>query len=329
MSNISHKTLVTTELHVPGYLQSGDPGAVGAGKYWLDTTLGTGLWVLKVRNAGDTGWEVVSRMSNIPDSALATITTPGKVSGAALTLLTSAPVGAGRLPAANVPYTKLAANTTVNFTSGMSIATMQALIDAEPKDLASYTLTAQFADGTYTMTDDLLFTGFYGGKISILGNILEDANVNHTTQAVILSATTSSSLFILNVISCQCDVVINNIKTISPSVTDTYEGITCNRVSGGVSIYGCYCLGSSASYGYGIHVQECPNALVGYNYVSTMAYGIIASLNSGVCSISNASYVPNPSYGLFASGSVIRKNGDQPTGAISDTGYNNGGSIEG
>ena len=57
MSNISHKTLVTTELHVPGYLQSGDPGAVGAGKYWIDTTLGTGLWALKVRNSTNLGWE--------------------------------------------------------------------------------------------------------------------------------------------------------------------------------------------------------------------------------------------------------------------------------
>jgi len=55
-----HPDLVGTALHVPGYVQSADPGAVGAGKYWVDTTGGTGAWVLKVRNAANTGWEPVA-----------------------------------------------------------------------------------------------------------------------------------------------------------------------------------------------------------------------------------------------------------------------------
>lgn len=55
-----HKNQTGANLHVPGYLQSSDPGAVGAGKYWIDTTGGTGLWALKVRNAGDSGWETVA-----------------------------------------------------------------------------------------------------------------------------------------------------------------------------------------------------------------------------------------------------------------------------
>jgi len=42
MATVGHKTLVGTELHVPGYLQSGDPGAVGTGKYWIDTSAGAG-----------------------------------------------------------------------------------------------------------------------------------------------------------------------------------------------------------------------------------------------------------------------------------------------
>jgi hypothetical protein len=56
---MDHKAITGVDLHVPGYLQSSDPGAVGAGKYWIDTTAGAGLWVLKVRNAADTGWETV------------------------------------------------------------------------------------------------------------------------------------------------------------------------------------------------------------------------------------------------------------------------------
>ena len=53
-----HKDLIAGDLHVPGYCQSIDPGAIGAGKYWIDTTLGAGFWILKVRNSTDTGWEI-------------------------------------------------------------------------------------------------------------------------------------------------------------------------------------------------------------------------------------------------------------------------------
>ena len=57
MADIQHSSLTGSELHQPGYIQSADPGAVGAGILWIDTTLGTGLWVTKIRNAIDTGWE--------------------------------------------------------------------------------------------------------------------------------------------------------------------------------------------------------------------------------------------------------------------------------
>ncbi len=55
-----HSEFVGTELHVPGYMQGTDPGAVGAGKYWIDTSGGSGSWELKVRNAADTGWETIA-----------------------------------------------------------------------------------------------------------------------------------------------------------------------------------------------------------------------------------------------------------------------------
>jgi len=60
MATVGHKTLTGTELHVAGYLQGGDPGAVGVGIYWIDSSAGAGLWVLKVRNATDTDWEVIA-----------------------------------------------------------------------------------------------------------------------------------------------------------------------------------------------------------------------------------------------------------------------------
>jgi len=57
MADIQHNSLDSTNLHVPGYTQASDPGAIGAGKLWIDTSGGTGNWVTKVRNAANTDWE--------------------------------------------------------------------------------------------------------------------------------------------------------------------------------------------------------------------------------------------------------------------------------
>ena len=53
-----HPDLVDADLHVPGYIQSSDPGAVGAGIQWIDTSGGAGAWKIKIRNTGDTDWEL-------------------------------------------------------------------------------------------------------------------------------------------------------------------------------------------------------------------------------------------------------------------------------
>ncbi len=57
MANNTHSALTGAELHVPGYVQTSDPGAVGAGRLWVDTTLGAGQWAIKLRKADDSGWE--------------------------------------------------------------------------------------------------------------------------------------------------------------------------------------------------------------------------------------------------------------------------------
>lgn len=59
MAEVEHEDITAANIHSIGYVQSGDPGAIGAGKVWIDTTGGTGAWLFKVRNATDTGWESV------------------------------------------------------------------------------------------------------------------------------------------------------------------------------------------------------------------------------------------------------------------------------
>lgn len=54
-----HCDLFGVDLHVPGYIQSVDPGAVGEGMLWVDTSGGAGKWSLWVRNEADDGWELI------------------------------------------------------------------------------------------------------------------------------------------------------------------------------------------------------------------------------------------------------------------------------
>lgn len=41
------------------YIQSIDPGAVGVKSIWIDTSGGSGNWIIKVRNLTDTAWEII------------------------------------------------------------------------------------------------------------------------------------------------------------------------------------------------------------------------------------------------------------------------------
>jgi len=55
---VEHNTLAGTSLHESfHYVQTSDPGSVGAGKYWLNTT--SAPYVLSRRDAGNTSWITV------------------------------------------------------------------------------------------------------------------------------------------------------------------------------------------------------------------------------------------------------------------------------
>ncbi len=57
-----HKNITGADaVHPACYKQSSDPGAVGAQKFWLDTTIGP-PYTLKIRNAANSGWELVGTL---------------------------------------------------------------------------------------------------------------------------------------------------------------------------------------------------------------------------------------------------------------------------
>lgn len=65
MANLDHSALTGLQLHAAfHYEQEGDPGAVGAYKWWFKPSTG----VLKRRNAGDTDWVVVLDPATVPST---------------------------------------------------------------------------------------------------------------------------------------------------------------------------------------------------------------------------------------------------------------------
>lgn len=58
MAEVQHKELGS--VHLFAYVSETDPGAIGPQKGWVDTGLGVGNYLLKIRNDADDGWVVVS-----------------------------------------------------------------------------------------------------------------------------------------------------------------------------------------------------------------------------------------------------------------------------
>lgn len=67
MADVEHSNLTgATAIHPAAYIQSSDPGAVGANKLWIDTTTTASVW--KRRNSINTAWTVVNQaMTTIGD----------------------------------------------------------------------------------------------------------------------------------------------------------------------------------------------------------------------------------------------------------------------
>lgn len=54
--------------------QPTDPGAIGAGELWVDTSHGWGRWIVWQRNATDTGWQQAHVSNSMAGDELAVLT---------------------------------------------------------------------------------------------------------------------------------------------------------------------------------------------------------------------------------------------------------------
>lgn len=212
----------------------------------------------------------------------------------------------------------LTGNTTVNLDASMTAAQIQALIDAQHRDLNGYTLIFQFADGTYTLSAGLIFTNFTGGAITIRGKTSE--STASLTKSVKLQFTGSAAIT-----ATGCDnITFQNLEV---------DAINTNKTL--IKIYTCrlaWILQSGFS-NVDAATLACINiegssAFIQTNVLKFGLYGIQNARVSIVCSATNVSDTDKPAYGLRSeSGGTVYKRDTQPTGSTADESAVNGGQI--
>ena len=218
---------------------------------------------------------------------------------------------------------------TINLDSGMSMATIQATIDAVGKFIPSgQTLVFQFADGTYTLgASTITFEGFFGGGILIIQGNTGEANATslHTTQSVILDHSANNGTAVV-VNDCGVWVKVYNFKIMAK--TDAADADRCLQFYNVFFFWAWYnyFLGTARTYGYGIYCYVASgDARV--NYVSNMGRGISCRFNS-VFAYNNDDTGTTPAYGLSATNAgTIGKGGTNPTGNTADEYTSHGGAI--
>jgi len=216
---------------------------------------------------------------------------------------------------------------TINVDNGMSTAEIQAEIDNLGRNiLAGVTVTVQFADGTYTLTDALNITGFYGGGIlEMKGNAAD--NTLSTTKAVYLDfggqVCEGFNLFANTVAA----INVNFFKIRVNTGSSNMFGIKSSRVSGFLIANANYFLGTGTAYGYGTYVSVGKGLIINcyfYNIkigVGSVYVGDVRSQNND-----DVAAIP-PAYGLHADGGLIFKKGTQPAGSVANELKTNGGQI--
>lgn len=214
------------------------------------------------------------------------------------------------------------ADIVVNLTSSMTTEEMQALIDAQPKNLNGRTLTFQFANGTYNLTNTLNFVRFFGGVLVVQGNAA-DTSVSQT-KSVVFNGPTGLRVFFFN----QClSIRVNWIKIVlgvtAASAAAVYIN-DCREARLNACALTNINLSTAAGSGYGGVFRESMgliwNCSVAYLDVSYHAY------RSSLFSLTSTSSV-NSSYGLFADSGIIFREGAQPGGSVAATLVLNGGRI--
>lgn len=218
-----------------------------------------------------------------------------------------------------------AVDRTVSLDNSMSAGEIQDVIDSVGRFIyPGATVTFQFADGTYTLSDTLEFSGFFGGgHIVIQGNINEtNAEALHTTQSVFLDFSAQQVYGVRVSDTSVASVTVRNLKVKIGYTTATSHGaIAFSGVQSLSYAKYNYVLGTSTNHGRGFKNLNSPIIRLDSNYAgylrcaaNTTGGGMILSedtVESGTNVLRN---------GLCAEGGIIQKFiGLQPNSIYGDT----------
>lgn len=208
---------------------------------------------------------------------------------------------------------------TIALDNSMSASDIQDLIDAQLKYIPyGKTLTFQFEDGTYTLNNEIKFTGFFGGgTLDILGNSSDSGLGTSKSVSLNPSATQTNCIEILgNSVALirfrYCKVTFD-----SPN---GYSGCYLFGNSSYIQIGDSYFLGAGIGDGYGVYAYRNTSYINCYNnYVSWMLAGFRFG-QTNPCMVNNCDDTgTQPGYGVYVQQSQAHALGTQPSGSTANT----------
>jgi len=212
-----------------------------------------------------------------------------------------------------LPY--LTENTTVNFSSSMDSTQIQALIDAQPKNLNGYILTFQFADGTYTFTSLVSFNNFYSGTVKIQGNMSE--SLQHTNQAVIFNSNQNICMYVVGNTAIMEMYHIRLNSTVASVDGCCIYTAQCSSFTA----FGCYFTGvdNTTSNYSGVWAEYFNNLTIAYTYTSAFFYGLRVTNGCTVIAGQLSETGTIPKYGIGSYSSLVYRWGGTYSSAVTAT----------
>ena len=206
----------------------------------------------------------------------------------------------------------LTTNTTVNFNSSMTTTQMQTLIDAQPRMLNQYSLTFQFADGTYNLTAPLTFSNF-SGDLRVYGNAADFSA--GTSKNVYIAAASGQDA--LRFYACN-NLLAQGLKIGVSGANNAQRCITCDQNASSTLYYNYFTRtdnSTTAASAYLILMRSGTYSNVRYNYFNAGQIAIYTYNGCLTMSSDNASSPNASSIGTLCDAAItIRRLGGQPSG---------------
>jgi len=215
---------------------------------------------------------------------------------------------------------------TINVDNSMTATEIQAEIDSIGKYLPrGSTVTFRFADGTYNLNNQLLFSGFYGdGVINIAGNASDPETLN-TTQSVHLNFNNGTHGIAITL----CDAFLD-VKSLKVTTQDGARGIQYSFCRFGRIRWSYFISTAKTSDGTRGLNALASSVLLQKNYFSGQKFAIFSERTS-VVSLdgTNADTGTQPDIGYRANegGIIMKGSAESITGSISDDQTGSGGVV--